>query len=418
MRDETLGTPPVLTVKELVARLKRLVEGDPFLQRVWVVGELSGVKRHTSGHWYFTLKDEAQIRAVMFRRDAEALRFQPTDGQTVLALGRVGVYERDGQTQLYVQHLEPYGVGRYFLELEALKARLAAEGLFSRPKRSLPQLPRAVGVVTSRVGAALQDIRTVARRRFPGIPLIVAPVLVQGEGAPDAIVRGLARIAQHPGVDVVILARGGGSREDLNAFNDERVVRQIARMPVPVVSAVGHEVDVTLADLAADVRAPTPSAAAEIVVPERQQLLGRVRELGDRLRRQLAHRLQQERWKVRALATHGVLKSPEALLTGRRMAAAQLRDRLETALARKVAEARRKLVGASAAIGALNPVAVLARGFSVVTDDVGRPVTARAVRPGQRLTVEWVDGAWAVAANHPTPPALAGFGGNDEGGHG
>jgi exodeoxyribonuclease VII large subunit len=392
------GTPRILTVQELVRHLRRLIESDPVLSRVWVMGELSGVKRHTSGHWYFVLKDEAQIRCVMFRREAERLTFRPEDGQQVIAFGRVGVYEEGGQTQLYVQWLQPAGIGQYYLELEALKARLQAEGLFNRPKRPLPLLPRAVGVATSRVGAALQDIRTVARRRFPGIRLVVAPVLVQGAQAPDSIVAGLARLARHPGVEVVIVARGGGSREDLAAFNDERVVRAIAAMPVPVVSAVGHEVDVTLADLVADVRAPTPSAAAELVVPEREGLRQMVRERTTLLRRQLTARVTQERWRLAGWTTHGILKSPETLLTGRRFSLARLTDRLEAALGSTVESRRRRLSAAAERLAGLNPEQVLARGFSLVTDSGGQAVTARSVRAGQALWVEWADGTWETTA--------------------
>lgn len=392
------SAPKILTVQELVRHLKRVVESDPVLSRVWVMGELSGVKRHTSGHWYFVLKDQAQIRCVMFRREAERLAFRPEDGQQVIAFGRVSVYEEGGQTQLYVQWLQPAGVGQYYLELEALKARLAAEGLFSRPKRPLPLLPRAVGVATSRVGAALHDIRTVARRRFPGIRLVVAPVLVQGDKAPDSIVAGLERLAQHPRVEVVIVARGGGSREDLAAFNDERVVRAIAAMPVPVVSAVGHEVDVTLADLVADLRAPTPSAAAELVVPEREGLRQLVRERTVRLRRHVKARVDQERWRLAGWTAHGILKSPEALLTSRRFSVVRLTDRLETLLGVTVQARRRRWASAAERLAALNPEQVLARGFSLVTDEAGRTVTARSVAAGQPLWVEWIDGIWETTA--------------------
>jgi exodeoxyribonuclease VII large subunit len=407
MKPETSG-PPVLSVSELVGHLKGLVEGDPLLRRVWVVGELSGVKHHSSGHWYFTLKDEAQIRAVMFRREAASLSFVPTDGQAVLALGRVGVYERDGQTQLYVQHLEPAGVGQYYRDLEALKARLQAEGLFTRPKRRLPYLPRAVGVVTSRVGAALEDIRTVAHRRYPGMRLIVAPVLVQGTGAADSIVEGLSRIVTRPDVDVVILARGGGSREDLAAFNDERVVRAVARVPVPVISAVGHEVDVSLADLAADVRAPTPSAAAELAVPERAQLLAQVTELMARVTRHLQARIGQERWRMRALAGRAGLTAPDAVLSGRRLGVARNRDLLDARFRQRLETWRKRLVKQQAQLEALNPIAVMERGWSLVTDPSGRLVRAQDVAAGDVLTVEWLDGAWETRAERPLTRAQSG----------
>lgn len=396
--------PNVWTVTQVVAHLKHLVENDPSLRHVWVVGELANVKHHSSGHWYFSLKDEAVvIRAVMFRREASGLEFQPDDGQAVLALGRIGVFERDGQTQLYVQHLEPVGTGRQHLALEALKRRLAQEGLFDRPKRALPLLPRGVGVVTSRTGAALQDIRSVVQRRFPGLLLVVAPVLVQGEASADAIVGGLQALAAHPLVDVVIVARGGGAREDLAAFNDERVVRAMYRCPVPVVSAIGHEIDMTLADLVADVRAPTPSAAAEITVPERTALLERVVSLRQRASRHVAARLQQERRRLAGWCAHGVLASPANLLTSRRLSLARLADALEATFRGQLAIRRQQTLRLAGHLEGLNPVKVLGRGFSLVTDVLGHPVRAREITPGQPLIATWSDGVWEVQSQRALP---------------
>jgi exodeoxyribonuclease VII large subunit len=388
----------VWSVSQLVAHLKRLVEDDAALQKLWVVGELANVRHHASGHWYFTLKDAASIRCVMFRSDAQSLRFRPEDGQAVVVAGRLSVYERDGQCQIYVRYMEPVGMGEQYLALEALKRRLAEEGLFSRPKRSLPELPRAVGVVTSPVGAALQDIRTVTFRRFPGLRLVVAPVWVQGERAPDSIVAGIARVASHPRVDVVIVARGGGSKEDLGAFNDERVVRAVATCPKPVVSAVGHEIDVTLTDLAADVRAPTPSAAAELTVPERTALLDRVAALRRRLVQHVRWRVAQERRRLDGWSTHGVLASPTMLLTSRRTHVARLADAMEAAFRHDTTARRARLARLEARLGALDPLAVLERGYSLVTDATGRHVRARDVHGGQTLVVTWSDGRWDVTS--------------------
>ncbi|MCL8207599.1 MAG: exodeoxyribonuclease VII large subunit [Actinomycetia bacterium] len=388
----------VWSVSQLVAHLKRLVDEDPALQKLWVVGELANVRRHSSGHWYFTLKDAASIRCVMFRSDAQSLRFHPEDGQAVVVAGRLSVYERDGQCQVYVRYMEPVGMGERYLALEALKRRLAEEGLFSRPKRRLPDLPRAVGVVTSPVGAALQDVRTVTFRRFPGLRLVVAPVLVQGERAPESIVAGLARVAAHPLVDVIIVARGGGSKEDLGAFNDERVVRAVAACPKPVVSAVGHEIDVTLTDLAADVRAPTPSAAAEMTVPERAVLLDRVAAFRRRLVQHVRWRVAQERRRLDGWSTHGVLASPTMLLTGRRMAVARLAEAMEAAYRHDLAGRRARLSRLAGRLEALDPLAVLERGYSLVTDAAGHHVRARDVRVGQTLVVTWADGRWDVAS--------------------
>lgn len=390
-----------LTVSQLVARVKRLIESDRLLSGVWVVGELSGVKHHASGHWYFTLKDDAQLRAVMFRREAARLMFVPEDGQAVMAYGRVGVYERDGQTQLYVQHLEPVGAGQQFLALEALKQRLQAEGLFQRPKRPLPVLPRAIGVVTSRSGAALHDVRTVAQRRFPDLPLLVAAVTVQGDNAPAEIVRALKRVGNEPGIDVVILARGGGSREDLMVFNHEAVVRAVAACAVPVISAIGHEVDVTLSDLAADVRAPTPSAAAELAVPERTQLEARVRELGQRLQQRLRLRIAEGRRRLEGWSAHGVLRSPSGFLSERRFALARQEDRLRASLNARLVTRRRALDRGRALLSGLNPSAVLERGFTMVTGENGRPLAYAQVVPHATVHIHWREGAWVAETLSP-----------------
>ncbi len=402
-----MASEQFLTVSQLVGHLKRLVDADPLLQRVWVLGEVSNFKAHSSGHWYFSLKDTAQVRAVMFRRDAARAGFRPEDGQAVLAFGRVSVFERDGQTQLYVSHMEPVGAGQRFLELEALKRRLQAEGWFSRPKRPLPLLPRAVGVVTSRTGAALQDVRTVAERRFPGIRLIVAPVTVQGERAPASIVRALLRVARHPAVDVVIVARGGGSQEDLGAFNTEAVVKAIGQCPRPVVSAVGHEVDITLADLAADVRAATPSAAAEMVVPDRRQLLLQTTALRVRLGAQLETRLVRERRRLDGLTARGPLARPELWLAGRRLAVARQQEALAASGQRWVRARQAVLAELRGRLGALDPLAVLARGYAVVTRADGQRLAVDALRPRDLLNVRWQNARWRVEAQEPLAAATS-----------
>ncbi len=402
-----MASEQFLTVSQLVGHLKRLVDADPLLQRVWVLGEVSNFKAHSSGHWYFSLKDTAQVRAVMFRRDAARAGFRPEDGQAVLAFGRVSVFERDGQTQLYVSHMEPVGAGQRFLELEALKRRLQAEGWFSRPKRPLPLLPRAVGVVTSRTGAALQDVRTVAERRFPGIRLIVAPVTVQGERAPASIVRALLRVARHPAVDVVIVARGGGSQEDLGAFNTEPVVKAIGQCPRPVVSAVGHEVDITLADLAADVRAATPSAAAELVVPDRRQLLLQTSALRVRLGAQLETRIVRERRRLDGLTAHGPLARPELWLAGRRLAVARQQEVLAASGQRWVRARQAVLAELRGRLGALDPLAVLARGYAVVTRADGQRLAVDALRPRDLLNVRWQNARWRVEAQEPLAAATS-----------
>lgn len=387
-----------VSVSELVGAIRALVEGVPEWQAVWVRGELSGVRRHTSGHWYFTLKDSgAQIRGVMFRRDAMSLAAPLKDGQAVLVFGRVGVYERDGQTQLYAALIQEIGTGDAHLALEALKRRLHSEGLFSRPKRPLPLLPHAVGVVTSGSGAARFDIETVVARRYPGMPIVLYPVLVQGPNAPAAIAEAIGRISGDGRVDVLIVGRGGGSREDLMAFNDERVVRAVFACPVPVISAVGHEIDTTLVDLVADCRAPTPSAAAELAVPEVERLRQWHRELGERAAGALRRRLERERDRLRGWLAHGYLARPDRFVREYRRDLERLEERMERAMERTVGERRAALEAVRGRIDALDHEAVLRRGYTYVTDARGEWVGVEGVRPRRRYLVHWYNGTrWVV----------------------
>lgn len=264
----------ILSVAAVNRHIKALLEQDETLAGVLVRGEISNFKRHYSGHCYFTLKDsEATLRAVMFRSRAQLLKFEPKDGLKVIAGGRVSVFERDGQYQLYVEQLVPEGMGELSLAFAQLKDKLAAEGLFDESrKRPLPLLPRTVGIITSPTGAAVRDIVTVAKRRYPGVQLILNPVQVQGADAPPQIAAGIGLLNRHGRAEVIIVGRGGGSIEELWAFNDEQVVRAIAASNIPVISAVGHQTDYTLADFAADRRAATPSQAAEIAVPDVREM--------------------------------------------------------------------------------------------------------------------------------------------------
>jgi exodeoxyribonuclease VII large subunit len=382
-----------ITVSELVANIRRVIEGVAEWQRLTVVGELSGVKHHTSGHWYFTLKDEgAQIRAVMFRRDAETLTAPLTDGQQVLVYGRLGVFERDGQTQLYVTRVTELGAGWQYRQLEMLKQRLYEEGLFSRPKRPLPRVPRRVAVITSANGAARHDIETVIRRRYPTMPVRLFPVTVQGREAPQSLVAALAAIDPEV-ADVVIIGRGGGAKEDLAAFNDEFVVRAVFQCPVPVISAVGHEIDTTLVDLVADVRAPTPSAAAELAVPELRELLRWHRSLRDRLDQALAHRLQWERDRLAGWVDHGLLAHPGSLFREYRHQLDRLEERRDRAFERRWAEWRHQLTQVSERLTLLDPTLPLVRGYAYVTRADGQLVTRRMLAPDQRYRVHWNDGS-------------------------
>ncbi len=280
-----LITGEIYTVSELTGRIKEVIEEGVGYEYIWVVGEISNFRgNYTSGHWYFSLKDEdSQISAVCFRGMNQFIKFRPENGMEVICCGQVSVYEKQGVYQINVRYIEPKGVGAQALALEQLKERLLAEGLFAQErKRPLPFLPQEIGVVTSPTGAAIRDILKVLARRFPNLHVLISPTRVQGEEAPKDIVKALGRLYQIAGVDLIIVARGGGSKEDLWAFNEEIVAREIYNSPVPVISAVGHEIDITISDLVADLRASTPSMAAEIAVREKSKLIQELNDLRER----------------------------------------------------------------------------------------------------------------------------------------
>ena len=386
--EEPEPPPPrrVLTVSDLNARIRTLLE-EQFIE-VWVEGELSNSKVWNTGHMYFTLKDPgAQIRSVMFRSALRLLRFKPQDGLRVIARGRISVYDPKGEYQLVCEHLEPEGLGALQLAFEQLKQRLQAAGLFDpRRKRALPALPRKIGVVTSLDGAAVRDIIQVLRRRYPNAHIVIRPTRVQGEGAALDIARALAAIGRVPGVDVVIVGRGGGSIEDLWAFNEEVVARAIAGCPVPTISAVGHETDVTIADFVADLRAPTPSAAAEMVVARKDDFCNHIDRLAHRVQAAMATRLHRVESRVRALDARGA--TIRGQVAARQRSYQSLSRTLETFdLRRRLGRVRTRLMAAegrlagatvksrhradgrlratAARLEALSPLAVLGRGYAV-----------------------------------------------------
>ena len=396
-RAETLKPLPrrrVLTVSQITAAIRSAIESQ--FCDVWVEGEISNCRIWHTGHIYFTLKDEAaQIRAVMFRAASHYLRFKPEDGLHVVARGRLGVYDAKGEYQIVCEHLEPKGVGALQLAFEQLKKKLKAEGLFEQArKRALPALPRKIGIVTSLDGAALRDIIKVLRRRHPNAHLVIRPTRVQGDGAAADIVRSLRAIVKVTGVDVVILARGGGSAEDLQPFNEEILARAIAGASTPVISAVGHEVDFTIADFVADVRAPTPSAAGEIVVAAKDDFCRRIDALERRLDAAVRARIARKQQRYRALQL-----ALESRNVRRRLAAIRGRvvaadNRLRSAAMRHKdrAEARfRILVGR---LETLNPLSVLARGYAVCWNAERTAVVRRAsaVRPGDVVRVTLHEG--------------------------
>jgi exodeoxyribonuclease VII large subunit len=417
------GGRAVLTVSQLTERLRQVVE-DRF-PAVWVEGEISNFRLYGSGHAYFTLKDEgAQVRAVMFRTRTRRLRFEPSDGLHVLAFGALEVYAQRGEYQLVVELLEPRGVGALQLAFEQLKQRLGDEGLFDPGrKRPLPRFPRRIGIVTSPDGAALRDMLRVISRRFAGLSIVLAPCRVQGEGAAEEIAQGLADLNRLGDVDVVIVGRGGGSLEDLWAFNEEVVARAIAASKAPVISAVGHEVDVTIADFVADMRAPTPSAAAELVVREKQALVEQVGALRARLERAVRRPLRDLDRRVDdavarlihgARAGHGRAAHRADLLAARLRAAgpfARLADgrrrldriqaRLRHEIGRHVGRARHRLAEAVGRLDSLSPLAVLRRGYSLTRTPDGHVVrSARDVGPGDAVHVLLGEGRLDCRVEH------------------
>ena len=383
----------------MTAYIRRLFERDNLLGRVRVWGELSNFRRHHSGHCYFTLKDAgASLRCVMFRSKAVGLKFVPRDGLRVRLAGNVSVYERDGNYQLYVESMLPDGLGDLSAAFAKLREKLLAEGLFDESrKQPIPVMPKAIGVVTSPTGAALRDIVTVARRRHGGIPIILVPAQVQGEEAPEQIVRGIELLDRSGRVDVIVIGRGGGSIEELWAFNDERVVRAVAAAVTPIVSAVGHQTDFTLSDFAADLRAATPSQAAELVGPDRSELLRRLSSARRRLNQALRHRLIERRLRLERCLQSSLFRRPQELLRDRSQLLDQLSERLTHALKTALDERQQRLRIANEKLNLLNPWGVLQRGYSVVRRPDGAVISsAEAVETGESLDVWLHRGKLAV----------------------
>ncbi|HUL46135.1 MAG TPA: exodeoxyribonuclease VII large subunit [Steroidobacteraceae bacterium] len=436
--DASVPARDVYTVSRLNREVRSVLERA--LSVIWVEGELSNFSQPASGHWYFSLKDRgAQLRCAMFRMQNSLLGFTPRDGAHLLLRGRISVYEARGEYQLIVEHLEEAGVGALKREFERLKTRLAAEGLFAlERKRPLPRFPQRIGVITSPSGAALHDILKILARRFPPAVVLIYPAPVQGAAAVPALVAALAAAGARAECDVLILARGGGSLEDLWAFNDERLARAIALSPLPVVSAVGHEIDFTIADFVADVRAPTPSAAAELVVPDACACLESLARAGERLalamrrelravairvegaqrRLALVHpgvrleqqtqrlddltvrlggatrsRVQREHLRLAELHRRLNSRSPDRLLVEQRSRHQDLWLRLRHAANARMGAASQRLALAQRGLNAVSPLATLARGFAVVTRTDGAVVTdAAAVAPGEAIEAQLARG--------------------------
>lgn len=388
-------TTRVFTVGELNLYVKGLLESDALLKGLYLRGEISNFKFHSSGHFYFTLKDgEGAVKAVMFRASAGKLRFLPENGMRVLVHGRVSLYQQTGDYQLYVDNMEPDGIGALYVAYEQLRRRLEEEGLFREDlKRPLPKTPKCVGVITSPTGAAVQDILNILGRRFPFAKVLVYPALVQGEGAVPSLLEGLRYFSESRAADVVIIGRGGGSLEDLWAFNDESLARAVRACPVPVISAVGHETDFTICDFASDLRAPTPSAAAELAVPETTELQQKFRNVIDRMKTLLRKDVEQKRQLLEHYAGARVLRQPESYIAEKRIALDMVFDRLSGAMKNDLTGRRADFAALTGKLEALNPMAVIARGYGAVYTPEGKVLkSVRAVKPGDTFTLRMQDG--------------------------
>lgn len=387
----------VLSVSQLNRYIKMNFDADENLANIFISGEISNFTNHyRTGHLYFTLKDDsAAVRAVMFNSSAKRLKFMPEDGMKVIARGRVSVYEATGQYQLYVDDMQPDGVGALNLAYEQLKEKLQKEGLFSElHKKPLPPYPEKVGVITSPTGAAVRDIINVLGRRFPYAEIVFCPVLVQGDGAHLQLTDAVNLFNSERAADVIIIGRGGGSIEDLWEFNDEGLARAVYNSDIPVISAVGHETDFTICDFVADMRAPTPSAAAELAVPDANELQYALSALKNRMFLNVSSGIADRRSRLEYLTSKGVLKSPDEMLSNRS-------QRLDTAFSKMLSSYENRIGGkkvefisAATALSKLDPMSVLMRGFAFVSDKSGKNVySSQALAKGDKINVRFHDGS-------------------------
>lgn len=396
----------VLSVSQLNRYIKMNFDADENLANIFISGEISNFTNHyRTGHLYFTLKDDsAAVRAVMFNSSAKRLKFMPEDGMKVIARGRVSVYEVSGQYQLYVDDMQPDGVGALNLAYEQLKEKLQKEGLFSElHKKPLPPYPEKVGVITSPTGAAVRDIINVLGRRFPYAEIVFCPVLVQGDGAHLQLTDAVNLFNSERAADVIIIGRGGGSIEDLWEFNDEGLARAVYNSDIPVISAVGHETDFTICDFVADMRAPTPSAAAELAVPDANELQHALSALKNRMFLNVSSGIADRRSRLEYLTSKGALKSPDEMLSNRS-------QRLDTAFSKMLSSYENRIGGkkvefisAATALSKLDPMSVLMRGFAFVSDKNGKNVySSQALAKGDKINVRFHDGSAACEVKEIT----------------
>jgi exodeoxyribonuclease VII large subunit len=383
------------SVADLNAYIRELVESNEVLQDVWVTGEISNLTKASSGHWYFTLKDsKAQLKAVMWRSNTVLHPIPPSNGEAVVVHGYISVYDQRGEYQLYADKLRPVGVGDLYAQFERLKQKLDDEGLFApERKRPIPTFPKIIGIVTSPDAAAFQDVQNVLRRRFPLVEVLLSPTPVQGDEAPAKIIKAIQRLRDAP-IDTLIVCRGGGSIEDLWAFNDEGVARAIAASPVPIISGVGHETDFTIADFAADLRAPTPSAAAEIATPNIEDLADSVALLTINLGDTMSYILSNKRESLEDVQRTMKRASPQNQVRNLRQRVDELNLRLVTGQRARFSLLRERLKGRSAALNSVNPKAILSRGYAMVTKsaDGERMTDSTGAKVGEGITLQFADG--------------------------
>lgn len=389
-----MSAPISVTVSQVNNYIKRIMDSNPSLSDICVSGELSNVKVHFSGHIYMTLKDEASsIRTVMFKGDTFSLRFKPENGMKVLVCGRISVYERDGQYQLYAKSIEPDGVGALYTAYEQLKSRLESEGLFSpEHKKPLPRYPEAIAVVTAKTGAAIRDILNILKRRYPIAEVRVFPVLVQGEHAAGQIAEAISYINKHKLADVIIVGRGGGSIEDLWAFNEEILARSVYASEIPVISAVGHETDFTICDFVADLRAPTPSAAAELAVPSAAELLSKISSLSQALRSNLIHSVEKQKTRLKYLENFFAENKFFDKIDDKRMLLDDLTDELKSAYTNIIKEKNNRLEGSVIRLNAQNPLKLLMRGFSIAKSGDKILKSTKNIKIGDKIILTLSDG--------------------------
>lgn len=392
----------VFTVSQVGVYIKSLLEGNINLKNIYIKGEISNFVHHKAGHLYFDIKDEgAALNAIMFAGSAKNLKFAPENGMMIIAGGRISSYEKGSRYQIIVNSLEPDGIGALYIAYEQLKQKLKAEGLFDiSHKKPIPKIPSRVGVITSPTGAAVRDIITTSRRRFPYAEIVLYPSLVQGDGAAANIVEGLRYFNTRNDVDVIIAGRGGGSIEDLWAFNEEPVAREIYASRIPVISAVGHETDFTIADMVADLRAPTPTAAAELALPNTPELMHKFNNITDKLRTLLTARFSLSRQTVKRLAESRALSSPMNTIDDRRIFLASVYDRLDTKMKFYISSKKNEFVKYTSALESLNPMSVISRGYSAVYGSDGNIIkSVKQTQKGEKIKFRLTDGEVAATVD-------------------